>query len=65
VIGDEPINLSCCKGLIRIGGNSITSSSLRGDLNLSLTFFIQVHTNEIIVLLGDNWFVERSAKQAR
>jgi hypothetical protein len=24
-----------------------------------------VHTNEILVLLGDNWFVERSAKQAR
>ncbi|KAL5020994.1 hypothetical protein ScPMuIL_000149 [Solemya velum] len=24
-----------------------------------------VHTNEIMVLLGDNWFVERSAKQAR
>lgn len=23
-----------------------------------------VHTNEILVLLGDNWFVERSAKQA-
>ncbi|KJE96149.1 hypothetical protein CAOG_06514 [Capsaspora owczarzaki ATCC 30864] len=23
-----------------------------------------VHTNEIMVLLGDNWFVERSAKQA-
>jgi hypothetical protein len=64
VIGDEPINLSCCKGLIRIG-NSIASSSLRGDLTLSLTFFIQVHTNEIIALLGDNWFVERSAKQAR
>jgi hypothetical protein len=26
---------------------------------------LQVHTNEILVLLGDNWFVERSAKQAR
>ena len=24
-----------------------------------------VHTNEIMVLLGDNWFVERSAKEAR
>jgi unconventional prefoldin RPB5 interactor 1 len=24
-----------------------------------------VHTNEILVLLGDNWFVEKSAKQAR
>lgn len=24
-----------------------------------------VHTNEVMVLLGDNWFVERSAKQAR
>ena len=23
-----------------------------------------VHTNEILVLLGDNWFVDRSAKQA-
>ncbi|ELU17218.1 hypothetical protein CAPTEDRAFT_210509 [Capitella teleta] len=23
-----------------------------------------IHTNEIMVLLGDNWFVERSAKQA-
>ncbi|KAI8319966.1 Prefoldin, partial [Martensiomyces pterosporus] len=23
-----------------------------------------VHTNEILVLLGDNWFVERSASQA-
>ncbi|XP_048253611.1 unconventional prefoldin RPB5 interactor-like [Haliotis rufescens] len=23
-----------------------------------------VHTNEVMVLLGDNWFVERSAKQA-
>ena len=23
-----------------------------------------VHTNEIMVLLGDNWFAERSAKQA-
>ena len=23
-----------------------------------------VHTNEILVLLGDNWFTERSAKQA-
>jgi len=23
-----------------------------------------VHTNEIMVLLGDNWFVERSAKEA-
>lgn len=23
------------------------------------------HTNEILVLLGENWFVERSAKQAR
>jgi unconventional prefoldin RPB5 interactor 1 len=23
-----------------------------------------VNTNEILVLLGDNWFVERSAKQA-
>jgi len=23
-----------------------------------------VHTNEILVLLGDNWFCERSAKQA-
>ena len=23
-----------------------------------------VHTNEILVLLGDNWFAERSAKQA-
>lgn len=23
-----------------------------------------VHTNEIMVLLGENWFVERSAKQA-
>ncbi|XP_078607139.1 uncharacterized protein LOC144879498 isoform X2 [Branchiostoma floridae x Branchiostoma japonicum] len=23
-----------------------------------------VHTNEVLVLLGDNWFVERSAKQA-
>ena len=23
-----------------------------------------VHTNEILVLLGDNWFVEKSAKQA-
>lgn len=23
-----------------------------------------VHTSEILVLLGDNWFVERSAKQA-
>jgi unconventional prefoldin RPB5 interactor 1 len=22
------------------------------------------HTNEIMVLLGDDWFVERSAKQA-
>jgi unconventional prefoldin RPB5 interactor 1 len=22
------------------------------------------HTNEIMVLLGDNWFVTRSAKQA-
>jgi len=22
------------------------------------------HTNEILVLLGDNWFAERSAKQA-
>ena len=64
MIGDEPISLSCCKGLIRIG-YSIASSSLRGDLTLSFTFFIQVHTNEIIVLLGDNWFVERSAKQAR
>jgi len=24
-----------------------------------------IHTNEIMVLLGDNWFVERSAKEAR
>ncbi|OMJ15537.1 Unconventional prefoldin RPB5 interactor, partial [Smittium culicis] len=24
-----------------------------------------VHTNEILVLLGDDWFVERSAKQAK
>lgn len=24
-----------------------------------------VHTNEIMVLLGDNWFAERSAKQAQ
>lgn len=23
-----------------------------------------VHTNEVLVLLGDNWFAERSAKQA-
>ena len=23
-----------------------------------------MHTNEIMVLLGDNWFAERSAKQA-
>ena len=23
-----------------------------------------VHTNEILVLLGDNWFVDRSACQA-
>ncbi len=23
-----------------------------------------IHTNEILVLLGDNWFVERSAKQS-
>lgn len=23
-----------------------------------------LHTNEILVLLGDNWFAERSAKQA-
>ena len=23
-----------------------------------------IHTNEIMVLLGDNWFTERSAKQA-
>ena len=23
-----------------------------------------VNTNEVLVLLGDNWFVERSAKQA-
>ena len=23
-----------------------------------------VHTNEILVLLGDNWFVDRSASQA-
>jgi len=23
-----------------------------------------VHTNEIMVLLGDNWFAERSEKQA-
>lgn len=23
-----------------------------------------IHTNEVLVLLGDNWFVERSAKQA-
>lgn len=23
-----------------------------------------VHTNEIMVLLGDNWFAERSASQA-
>ncbi len=23
-----------------------------------------VHTNEVLVLLGDNWLVERSAKQA-
>lgn len=23
-----------------------------------------VHTNELLVLLGDNWFVEKSAKQA-
>ena len=23
-----------------------------------------IHTNEILVLLGDNWFAERSAKQA-
>ena len=23
-----------------------------------------VHTNQLLVLLGDNWFVERSAKQA-
>jgi unconventional prefoldin RPB5 interactor 1 len=23
-----------------------------------------INTNEILVLLGDNWFVERSAKQA-
>ena len=23
-----------------------------------------IHTNEIMVLLGDNWFAERSAKQA-
>ena len=24
-----------------------------------------VHTNEILVLLGDNWFLETSAKEAR
>lgn len=24
-----------------------------------------IHTNEILVLLGDNWFVERSAAQAQ
>ncbi|KAJ1970603.1 uri1, prefoldin-like chaperone, partial [Dimargaris verticillata] len=24
-----------------------------------------IHTNEVLVLLGDNWFVERSASQAR
>ncbi|KAJ1980844.1 hypothetical protein H4R35_000953 [Dimargaris xerosporica] len=24
-----------------------------------------VHTNEVLILLGDNWFVERSASQAR
>ena len=23
-----------------------------------------IHTNEVMVLLGDNWFAERSAKQA-
>lgn len=23
-----------------------------------------IHTNEILVLLGDNWFVEKSSKQA-
>ena len=23
-----------------------------------------IHTNEILVLLGDNWFAERSAKEA-
>ena len=23
-----------------------------------------IHTNEIMVLLGDNWFAERSASQA-
>ena len=23
-----------------------------------------IHTNEILVLLGDSWFVEKSAKQA-
>jgi unconventional prefoldin RPB5 interactor 1 len=23
-----------------------------------------IHTNEILVLLGDNWFVEKSAKQS-
>ena len=23
-----------------------------------------MHTNEVLVLLGDNWFAERSAKQA-
>ena len=23
-----------------------------------------IHTNELLVLLGDNWFVEKSAKQA-
>ena len=23
-----------------------------------------IHTNEILVLLGDNWFAEMSAKQA-
>ena len=23
-----------------------------------------VHSNEVMVLLGDNWFAERSAKQA-
>lgn len=23
-----------------------------------------IHTNEILAMLGDNWFVERSTKQA-
>lgn len=47
-------------------GRSKTKSNGKNNQDLPLAFMPGklVHTNELLVHLGDNWFVERSAKQS-